>query len=105
MPGVARALPLLFAERCLMNQQVRSRCRIDGRGAGSPIAGECNQTSRTRRADEVGRSDRLPVGQLDRFAFRELAPQGALGNPERACLVDVEPAATLMLFEDVADRG
>src|SRR5438477_4976632 len=103
MPGVARALPLLFAERCLMNQQVRSLCRIDCRGARSRIAGEGNQTSRTRRANDVGRSHRLTVGQLDCLAFRELAPKRALGNPERACLLDVKPAATLVLLEDVAD--
>src|SRR4029077_3598127 len=105
MPGVARALPLLFAERCLMNQEVGALCRIDRRRARSRIASECNQTSRTRRAYQVGRSDRLTVGQLHCLTFRELAPQRALGNPERACLLDVAPAATLMLFDDVADRG
>src|SRR5438105_10378560 len=102
--GIAGTLALFLAERCLMNQQVRILCGIDGRGAGPRVACECDEPTGPSDADKSICRQLFAVSKLDWFALCQLAPQRSFGNPGGFRFLDVKASTTHVLFEDVAER-
>src|SRR5439155_488065 len=105
MPRLLGPLLLLLPKRRLVNQQVRPLRRIHHRGTRPRVARKHHEPPRTVAPHDTFRSDRPTVGQLNRLALRELAPQRTLGNSGGPRLVHVEPPPPLVLLERVPNRS
>src|SRR6267143_2900399 len=102
--GVAGTLALFLAERCLVNQQVRLLCGIHRRGAGPRVAADCDEPAGPRDADKAIGRQLSAVSKLDRFALRQLPPRRSFGNPCGLRLLDIKPATTHVLSEEISER-
>src|SRR6266576_2570710 len=100
----AGALALLLAEGRLLDQEIGSLRRIDRRGTGARIAADCDQASRPRGADKIGRLERWTLGKCDRLTLCQLAPQRPFGNVRRPGLLDVEAPAAHVLLQHISER-
>src|SRR6266511_1589432 len=99
--GVAGALALLFAERCLVNQQVCALRRVYRGRAGTRIACECDKPAWPRSADKAISRQLSAVSKLDCLALGEFAPERTFWNAGGFCFLDIEPAALHVLLQDI----
>src|SRR6266478_8988437 len=80
MAGVAGAIALLFAERCLVNQQVCVLRRVYRGCGGTRVARERDDAPRSCRPDEAISRQLSAVSKLDCLALGEFAPERAFWN-------------------------
>src|SRR6266508_1393769 len=102
--GVAGALALLFAERCLVNQQVCALRRVYRGRAGTRIACECDEPAWPRSADEAISRQLSAVSKLDCLALGEFAPERAFWNSSGLGFLDVKASTAHLLLEHIAQR-
>src|SRR5437588_4817436 len=102
--GIASTLALFLAERCLVNQEVRLLRGIHRRGAGPGVACERDEPTGPRNADKAICRQLSAVSKLDRFALCQLAPQRSFGNSGGFRFLDIKPATSHVLLQDVSER-
>src|SRR4029453_6952264 len=100
-----RALPLVLAERRLVDEDVGVPRGLDHRLGGTPVSGDPALAPGTSRAEHLVRGDRRTVRERDRLAALQGAPLRAGGDTERVGRLDVETPGPRFLHERVADRG
>src|SRR5256885_3069198 len=100
MTGVAGAIALFLAERCLVNQQVCALRRVYRGRTGTRIAGERDEPARPGGADKAISRQLSAVSKLDCLALGEFAPERTFWNAGGFCFLDIEPAAPHMLLQD-----
>src|SRR5689334_1156352 len=103
MTGIARAIALVLAERCLVNQEVRAPPGVDGRSARSRITRERDDATGASGTHKSVRRQPSAICQLDRLTLRELAPQWPFRDSRSSGLVDVKAPAPHVLLDDVAE--
>jgi hypothetical protein len=102
--GLVGALSLLVRERRLVDENVSlSRC-LQNRACGTRVPGEDDLPAGSRRAENMLRAHRLPVGKLDHIAALQASEERTFRDAEGLRGVEVEAAGPGVLHERVAVR-
>src|SRR5712691_8522170 len=104
MAGVAGAIALFVAERCLVNQEIGALRGVDRRGTGTRIAGERDDAARASGSHEAIGRQLSAISQLDGLTLGKFAPKWTFRDSSCFRFLDVKAPTPNMLLKDIAER-